>query len=665
MTPKKRFLKLKDEIKVFNESYYNSQPQISDADFDKLKFEYENLLLNNPTLKKYDDIGVGSTPTSKFQKIKHILPMLSLANSFNVNDLKDFFTKASNFLKSKENKESYIVDCKIDGVSLSLTYKNQKLVTALTRGDGVIGENITENIMGINDIPKSLIFCKSKIIEIRGEIFFSREDFKNLNIELDDKKKFSNPRNAASGSLRQINSEITNKRPLQFIPHGYGHISDSNEFNTYQEFMEFCNKNKFKKTKIAKKFSDLNSVQNYVNEIEKLRTKIPFDIDGMVIKINNIETQNELGNTSKYPRWAVASKFNSETALTSILSIDLQVGRTGAVTPVARLEPINIGGVIVSNATLHNFDEILRKDVRIGDSVWVKRAGDVIPYISEVELSKRSKNSKKYQIPKKCPCGKFSIIRKDGEAVQRCSGEDQCPIQKIESLKHFVSKKAMNIDGLGEKQIERFNKLGILKTKIDIYSFYKQKSIISELDGYGEKSFKNLINSIEESKNTNLSRFIFSLGIRYVGENNSEILSSYFQSKENFKNKIISKNLVFELKNIDGLGEKAIYSFDIYFQNSENKLEAFDIIDKLNIENNSNKVSLNNLSILFTGSLQNLSRERAKALAKSKGFKIASSVTNKLDYLVMGEKSGSKLKKAQELNTKIISEEEFLKLINK
>ena len=664
MNLKKKFLKIRDEIKIFNEGYYNSQPQISDADFDKLKYEYEDLIKKNPSLKKYDDIGVGSAPSSKFQKIKHNFPMLSLANSFNITDLNDFFSKASNFLKIKNHKPSYIVDCKIDGVSLSLTYKNQKLTTALTRGDGMIGENITENIISIDDIPKVLNFCKSNEIEIRGEIFFSKDDFKNLNIDLDEKKKFSNPRNAASGSLRQIDSKITNKRPLQFIPHGYGYISDHSEFTTYEGFMNFCSKNKFKKTKLAKKLSDLDDIQIYVNDIEKKRNAIPFDIDGMVIKINSIETQNKLGSTSKYPRWAVASKFNSEKALTTITNIDLQVGRTGAVTPVARLEPINIGGVIVSNATLHNFDEIQRKDIRIGDNVWVKRAGDVIPYVSEVELSNRSKNLRKYQIPNKCPCGKFSIIQKNGEAVQRCGGEDKCPIQKIESLKHFVSKKAMNIDGLGEKQIEKFNELGILKSKTDIYIFHQHKSLISGLDGYGEKSFQNLINSIEASKNTNLTRLIFSLGIRYVGENNSEILSFFFQSKENFRNKIKSKNLVVELKNIDGLGDKAIESFDKYFQKEENKIEVFNILDNLNIENSIHKFKHNNLSILFTGSLENLSRERAKALAKTKGFKIASSVTSKLDYLVIGEKSGSKLKKAKEMNIKIINEVEFLKLIN-
>jgi DNA ligase (NAD+) len=664
MNLKKKFLKIRDEIKLFNESYYNSQPQISDADFDKLKYEYEDLIKKNPSLKKYDDIGVGSVPSSKFQKIKHIFPMLSLANSFNITDLNDFFDKASNFLKIKDHKPSYIVDCKIDGVSLSLTYKNQKLTTALTRGDGMIGENITENIISIDDIPKVLNFCKSDEIEIRGEIFFSKDDFKNLNIDLDEKKKFSNPRNAASGSLRQIDSNITNKRPLQFIPHGYGYISDHSEFTTYEGFMDFCSKNKFKKTKLAKKLSDLDDIQIYVNDIEKKRNAIPFDIDGMVIKINSIETQNKLGSTSKYPRWAVASKFNSEKALTIITSIDLQVGRTGAVTPVARLEPINIGGVIVSNATLHNFDEIKRKDIRIGDNVWVKRAGDVIPYVSEVELSNRSKNSKniKYQI--NAHVENFLLFKKMVRQFKDVVAKTNVPIQKIESLKHFVSKKAMNIDGLGEKQIEKFNELGVLKSKTDIYIFHQHKSLISKLDGYGEKSFQNLINSIEASKNTNLTRLIFSLGIRYVGENNSEILSFFFQSKENFRNKIKSKNLVVELKNIDGLGDKAIESFDKYFQKEENKIEVFNILDNLNIENSIHKFKDNNLSILFTGSLENLSRERAKALAKTKGFKIASSVTSKLDYLVIGEKSGSKLKKAKEMNIKIINEVEFLKLIN-
>jgi len=664
MATKKKFLELKEELSKHNNAYYNASPIISDQKYDDLKSQYEIFLEEHPQFIKFDDLGIGAKPISKFKKIKHISPMLSLANSFNLNDLKDFFKKAENFLNKKIFKNEFIVDCKIDGVSLSLTYQNHKLIKSLTRGDGIIGEDVTRNILNIIGIPNELKFCKSNLIEIRGEVFFNRADFNLLNQKLDEKLRFSNPRNAASGSLRQIDNNITKSRPLRFIPHGYGFISNNNEFNTYEGFLEFCSKNKFLLSNLSKKFNDFEKIDSYIIEIEKIRNKIPFDIDGMVIKVNNIEDQNELGNTSKYPRWALAAKFNAEKALTKVLKIDLQVGRTGAITPVARLNPINIGGVMVSNATLHNFDEIKKKDIRINDLVWVKRAGDVIPYISEVDITQRKKTNKEFKIPDKCPCGKFQIIKLENEAVQRCNGGTECPYQYIESLKHFVSKKAMNIDGLGEKQIEKFIELKFISKKLDIYFLHNFQKEIIKLEGFGQKSYDNLIHSIEKSKQTSLSRFIFSLGLRYVGENNSELLANYFQSKENFKSLISSKNLQLELENIDGLGIKATDSFIEYFQNKDHMSEAISILNFLEIEmvNNTNKLS--NISILFTGTLNELSRDRAKDLAKKKGFKIASNISTKLNYLVYGEKPGSKLKKAQELKVKTLNEKEFLELIN-
>ena len=664
MAAKKKFLKLKEELSKHNNAYYNTSPLISDQEYDDLKSQYEIFLEKHPQFIKLDDLGIGSKPISKFKKIKHISPMLSLANSFNLDDLKDFFKKAENFLNKKIFKNEFIVDCKIDGVSLSLTYQNNKLIKSLTRGDGIIGEDVTRNIWNIIGIPNELKYCNSNLIEIRGEVFFNRDDFNLLNQKLDEKLKFSNPRNAASGSLRQIDNNITKSRPLRFIPHGYGYIANDNEFNTYEGFLEFCLKNKFFLSNLSKKFNDFEKIDSYINEIEKIRNKIPFDIDGMVIKVNNIEDQNELGNTSKYPRWALAAKFNAEKALTKVLKIDLQVGRTGAITPVARLSPINIGGVMVSNATLHNFDEIKKKDIRINDSVWIKRAGDVIPYISEVDMTQRKKTNKEFKIPNKCPCGKFQIIKLENEAVQRCNGGAECPYQYIESLKHFVSKKAMNIDGLGEKQIEKFIELKFISKKLDVYFLHNFRKEIIKLEGFGQKSYDNLILSIEKSKQTSLSRFIFSLGLRYVGENNSELLANYFQSKENFKNLISSKNLQLELENIDGLGIKATDSFIEYFQNKDHMSEAISILNLLEIEMVNNTYKLSNTSILFTGTLKELSRDRAKDLAKKKGFKIASNISSKLNYLVCGEKPGSKLKKAQELKVKTLNEKEFLELIN-
>ncbi len=664
MKTKDSLIKLRDKLKRYNRQYYNSNPTINDSQYDDLKREYDYLISKNPELKKFDNLGIGTTPSSKFEKFKHYEPMLSLSNSFNLSDTEDFFAKASNFLKNQNSNYIFNVDCKIDGVSLSLVYKDNKLFKAITRGDGTIGEDITQNVLGIKGIPKVLKNCKSKLIEIRGEVFFIREDFEKLNKQFEKKNQFSNPRNAASGSLRQINSKITKDRPLRFIPHGYGKISFKEEFLNFEDFLSFCKNNNFDKTGYAKKYSNLKSIHNYISEIEKKRSSIDFDIDGMVIKISNLKLQRMLGSNNKFPRWAIAAKFSSEEALTQIKKIELQIGRTGAITPVARLKPINIGGVIVSNATLHNFDEVIRKDIRIGDFVWVKRAGDVIPYISKVDLEKRKKTNKKFDLPNKCLCG-AKIIRIEDEAVQRCSAEkNECKYQKLENLKHFVSKKAMNIDGLGEKLIEKFISLKLITNKFDIYRLENHKDKIISVEGFGEKSFFNLINSINKSKITSLSRYLYSLGLRYLGENNSDLISMYFKNKTRFKNFIQSKNLREQLENIDGLGKKAIDSFINYFSNKSNLEESFAILDIIEIEKiDDNKVTLNK-SILFTGALQSMSRDRAKELAKQKGYKIASNVSKNLDILIYGEKSGSKLKKAKELKITILNEKDFLNLIN-
>ena len=664
MKTRDSFIKIRDKLKKYNKEYYNSNPSIDDSEYDDLKKKYDHLLLNNPELKKYDDLGIGTSPSSKFKKFNHFEPMLSLSNSFSISDTEEFFNKASNFLKKQNSNYIYNVDCKIDGVSLSVIYKDNKLFKAITRGDGVVGEEITENVLGIRGIPKLLKNCKSDLIEIRGEVFFFRNDFEKLNKQFEKKNQFSNPRNAASGSLRQINSKITKNRPLRFIPHGYGKFTNEKEFLNFEEFLNFCKKNNFDQTGYSKKYDNLIDIYNYISDIEKKRSSINFDIDGMVIKINDLDLQRMLGNTNKFPRWAIAAKFSSEEALTQVEKIELQIGRTGAITPVARLKPINIGGVVVSNATLHNFDEITRKDIRINDFVWVKRAGDVIPYVSRVDTEKRKKSNKKFDIPKKCLCGS-KIIKIEDEAVQRCSAEkNKCKYQNLESFKHFVSKKAMNIDGLGEKLIEKFISLNLISSKLDIYKLENHKDKIITLDGFGEKSFLNLIDSINKSKITNLSRYLFSLGLRYLGENNSELISMYFKNKTRFKNFIQSKKLREKLENIDGLGEKAISSFVNYFSDEINIEESFALLDVIEIiENKDSKISLNK-SILFTGTLQKMSRDRAKELAKKKGYKIASNVSKNLDILVFGEKSGSKLKKAKDLKINILNEKDFLNLIN-
>ena len=654
------FKKIQSELMKLNKSYYqDSISEESDQYYDQLKKKNNQLLKDYKELKDYDILTVGFTPSEKFSKVKHIVPMLSLANAFDKKDLEEFEEKINNFLNNTVSF-SYISDLKIDGVSLSIHYKNNKLVKALTRGDGIIGEDVTENILNINGIPKELKSSENKEIEIRGEVFINKQDFEKLN--KNETNQFANARNAASGSLRQLNPAITYSRPLNFIPHGYGNITDKNTFKSYDLFLEFCKKNGFNLTNNSKKFKSTSEVYKYVKEIENIRIDVPYDIDGVVTKLNEISVQQRLGDTSKYPRWAIASKFDSNKALTKIEKIDIQVGRTGALTPVARLQSINVGGVIVSNATLHNFEEIERKDVRVGDYVWIERAGDVIPYVRNVELKKRNKNLKKYKRPEYCLCGnKVSVNKTD--AVLRCSGEEKCKFQFEENLIHFISRKALNIDGLGKKIILKFVELGYVKNKVDIFNISKYKKKIIKLEGFGDKSYENIFNSINKSKIINLDKFIYSLGIRHIGENNSLILANYFLNKNRLTQMIKRGISINKLLEIDGLGDKASYSLINYLANDTNKEEVLKLIEILDI-NKTDIINSLNKSIVFTGTLEELSRDEAKQLAKNHGFKILSTVNSKLDYLIVGKKPGSKLKIANELKIKVLTEKDFIKLVN-
>ena len=654
------FKKIQSELMKLNKSYYqDSISEESDQYYDQLKIKNNQLLKDYKELKDYDILTVGFTPSEKFSKVKHIVPMLSLANAFDKKDLEEFEEKINNFLNNTVSF-SYISDLKIDGVSLSIHYKNNKLVKALTRGDGIIGEDVTENILNINGIPKELKSSENKEIEIRGEVFINKQDFEKLN--KNETSQFANARNAASGSLRQLNPEITYLRPLNFIPHGYGNITDKNTFKSYDLFLEFCKKNGFNLTNNSKKFKSTSEVYKYVKEIENIRIDVPYDIDGVVTKLNEISVQQRLGDTSKYPRWAIASKFDSNKALTKIEKIDIQVGRTGALTPVARLQSINVGGVIVSNATLHNFEEIERKDVRVGDYVWIERAGDVIPYVRNVELKKRIKNLKKYKRPEYCLCGnKVSVNKTD--AVLRCSGEEKCKFQFEENLIHFISRKALNIDGIGKKIILKFVELGYVNNKVDIFNISKYKKKIIKLEGFGDRSYENIFSSINKSKIINLDKFIYSLGIRHIGENNSLILANYFLNKNRLTQMIKRGISINKLLEIDGLGDKASYSLINYLANDTNKEEVLKLIEILDI-NKTDIINSLNKSIVFTGTLEELSRDEAKQLAKNHGFKILSTVNSKLDYLIVGKKPGSKLKIANELKIKVLTEKDFIKLVN-
>ena len=657
-------------IRIYNQKYYNeNQPEIHDDKYDELKKEI--LLLE----KKYSFLksktspskSVGYKPSKSFKKSRHRVPMLSLSNAFTEDDLLNFEKKILNFLsKNKDFKISYTAEPKIDGISASLSYKDGKLISGLSRGDGKEGEDITSNLTTLKDIPKN-IFSKDfpKEIDIRGEVFIQNSDFKSL------KEKFANPRNAASGSLRQKNSNDTKKIPLKFIAYTFGFekgLKIDNQFDFLKKLKEWGFKtNPLNKLIIGVK----NLITNY-EEVEKKRLNIDFDIDGIVYKVNDFALQKRLGYVANAPRWAIAHKFSSNKAVSKILDIFIQIGRTGALTPVAKIKPINIGGVLVSNATLHNEDEISRKDIRIGDTVTVERAGDVIPHIISVDKKKRPLNSLKFIFPEKCPsCGsktikEFNSITKKNDAVRRCSSEGyKCDKISIEKLKHFVSKEAFNIDGLGKKIVEGFWKLNLIKFPQDIFKLDYKK--IEELDGWGRLSVKNLEYSINSKKNISLERFIYSLGIRHIGLENAKLLSKYFGSFIKFKELFHSGYN--ELMNIDGIGETQVTSIKNFFSNSTN-LKILNELEKILVINDAvskiKKGLLKGKTFLVTGKLNGISRAEVKSLIEDNAGTTVSSVSKKLNFLIIGDKpTKRKVENAKNLNIQILNQKQFLKMLNK
>jgi len=657
------------KIKEHNTLYYEkSRPIISDAKYDKLKkdiIELENkyLYLKN---KNSPSLIVGLKPSKNFLKSKHRAKMLSLSNAFDFEDLKNFEKKISNFLNLNDNISiEYSVEPKIDGISASLTYKNNNLVLGLSRGDGVEGEIITENLKTIKDIPET-VKDKSfpKDIDIRGEVYIGKEDFEKI------KDRFANPRNAASGSLRQKDPNQTKKIPLRFIAYTYGFNNEMN-FKKQSEFLHLLKIWGFNTNAYNKIISGVDNLVENHKEFEKKRYNLDFDVDGLVYKINNLDLQNRLGFVANAPRWAIAHKFSANSSFSKILNIEVQIGRTGALTPVAKIKPVNIGGVVVSNATLHNEEEIIRKDIRVGDTVKVERAGDVIPHVLLVDLKKRPINSKKFLFPKNCPsCGSkvikdFNKISKKYDAVKRCSNEGyECEKIAIEKIKHFVSKEAFNIEGLGKKVVEKFWDLKFIKLPFDIFNLNYKK--IEKLDGWGELSANNLRKSIEKSKNIGLDKFIFSLGIRHIGQENAKLLAQYFLNIKSFND--LTKNFNFNsLSNLDGIGETQINSLKNFFSNQINLNVVKKLISIFNIRNvaQNTKGKLINKTFMFTGKLSNISRAEAKSLTEENSGKILSNVSKRLDYLVIGEKPTSKkVKQAKELSIKVISQSEWKKLLN-
>ena len=668
---KKNYLKKIKEITKLNESYYDKNfPLVLDSEYDLLKNEILNLEKKFKFLdhKNSPSKIVGFKPSKTFKKINHKVPMLSLANAFTENDLMNFEKKIINFLNEKKNFEiEYSAEPKIDGISASLIYKDRKFVTGLSRGDGQTGEDITTNLKTIIDIPQ-FIDAKDfpEEIDIRGEVFIKNSDFKKL------QNKFANPRNAASGSLRQKNSNDTKKIPLKFIAYTFG-FEKGLKIQNQENFLKKLSEWGFKTNDLNKTITGTQNLMINYNEIEKKRSDLDFDIDGIVYKINDFKLQKRLGFVANAPRWAIAHKFSANSGISKILDIDIQIGRTGALTPVAKIDPVNIGGVTVSNATLHNEDEINRKDVRIGDTVKIERAGDVIPHIISVDLKKRVKNSIKFSFPKKCPsCGsetikEYNSITKKKDAVRRCSSEGfECEKIVIEKIKHFVSKEAFNIDGLGKKIVENFFKQKIVRLPQDIFTLDYNR--IEKMEGWGDQSVLNLRYSINQRKKISFEKFIYSLGIRHIGLENAKLISKNLKSPVNFLH-LSKSNKIEELLNIDGIGETQINSIKSFFSNKINQKvvnELFKILQINNSFDTKKNGTLRNKTFMLTGKLAGMSRAEAKSLIEQNSGSIISNISKKLNYLIVGDKpTKRKIDAANEMNIEILTQKDFIKILNK
>ena len=659
-------------IEKLNKAYYlNDKPLVSDAEYDRIKKDILDFEKKNPKIISKDSPTkkVGFAPSEKFSKVKHLIPMLSLDNAFTKDDVEDFLKKIRNYLNfEKDAPVELTAEPKIDGISASLIYKNNKIIRGLSRGDGEYGEDITENLLTIKDIPKILDGEKiDKEFEIRGEVYIGKKDFEKI------KNDFANPRNAAGGSLRQKDSKKTALIPLKFFAHSIGDI-DEKKFKTHLNFLNFCKKVGFKINPLTQTFTSIDELIKGYHHIEEIRSSLDYDIDGIVYKVNDLTLQKRLGSLSSSPRWAIAHKFSSEKATTVIRKIEIQVGRTGALTPVAKLDPVNVGGVLVSNATLHNEDEIIRKDIRLNDTVIIQRAGDVIPQVVEVIKSKRDKNSKKFIFTDKCLCGRpavkdYNETSKKLDVVKRCTDTGfNCEFMAREKIKHFVSKEALNIEGFGKKIVEDFWSLNFIRLPQDIFTLNYKK--IEKFEGWGELSVSNLKTAIEKSKDISLAKFIYSLGIRHIGQENAKNLSRYFISIKNFLklcNPDLLMNEINSLDEIDGIGETQVESLINFFKDKKNNKVVYELSKILNIQDFIEKKIdsfFSGKNIMFTGGFSTMSRSEAKSLAETLGAKILSSVNKKLDYLVIGlsKPTKNKVDKAKELGVKIIEEKEWLKL---
>ena len=692
---KDELARLAASINEANTAYHgDDNPIMTDAEFDFLKKRNLEIELRFPEYKRSDSPTekIGSLPSETFSKIKHSKKMFSLANAFKNSDLYDFDEQVRRFLNfGVADPLEYTVEPKIDGLSLSLRYEKGKLVFAATRGDGTTGENVTANALRISDIPRNLS-TKIDILEVRGEVYMEHKDFETLNQNQGflGKKIFANPRNAAAGSLRQLDPVITAERPLKFLAYAWGELAeplDKTQFGAIKKLKDLG----FKTNSHTKLCKNIAEALSHYNKLSKIRSELGYDIDGIVYKVDSLNLQSRLGFRSTTPRWAIAHKFPAEYSWTQLQSIDIQVGRTGALSPVARLKPVTVGGVVVSNATLHNQDYIegrdnsgkeirAGKDIRINDWVEVYRAGDVIPKISDVDLTRRLEDSTAYRFPSSCPeCGS-EAVRDEGDAVIRCTGGVNCSAQAIEKLKHFVSRKAFDIEGLGGKQIELFfvDETLSVKEPADIFTLelrdQNNLTKLKERPGFGKKSATNLFDAIKKRKTIELSRFIFSLGIRHVGENVAKLLARHFLTWSKFVQAMsIAQNSesqeYLDLVAIDGIGIAVVNSLVSAFgvgkerNNIDRIVKHLVLLDEILPDNDTS--SLSGKTLVFTGTLEKMSRSEAKSLAENLGAKVSGAVSAKTDLVIAGPGAGSKIKKAEELEIEVLDETAWLNLIGK
>jgi DNA ligase (NAD+) len=680
--------RLATEIAHHDELYYRKDaPEISDAEYDALRARNGEIEARFPHLMRDDSpsLRVGAAPVEAFGKVVHRVPMLSLGNVFDEEGLRDFLDRIRRFLGLQSiDGLAFTAEPKIDGLSITLRYENGKLVQGATRGDGYEGENVTANVRTIADIPKSVaVKAFPSAFEVRGEIYMRHSDFEKLNSEQAKQglKVFANPRNAAAGFVRQLDPSVTARRPLRFFAYGWGDVERlpaDTQWRVYEALSDWG----FPVNPFMRLTNSVGEMLETYREIEQRRAGLGYDIDGVVYKINRFDLQERLGFVSRSPRFAVAHKFPAEKATTVLRDIDIQVGRTGALTPVAKLDPVTVGGVVVQNATLHNEDEIARKDVRIGDTVIVQRAGDVIPQILGVVLEKRPKGAKRFVFPDVCPaCGSHAsreINPNTGkeDAVRHCTGGLICPAQRVERLKHFVSRNAFDIEGLGEKHIKAFCADGLIQSPPDIFTLEKRdqraSSKLAKREGWGETSAKKLFAAIEARRNVRLDRFIYALGIRHVGETTARLLARNYGTADAFLAAMREAGVDREgdafaaLDNIEGIGPAVAAAIADFFAETHNIEVVEDLLKEVTpapLEKVEHGSFVSGKTVVFTGTLERMTRSEAKARAERLGAKVAGSVSKNTDYVVAGPGAGSKLKNAKDLGVKVLSEEEWLKLI--